>query len=94
MRMKRDDGAHTFVEACLDTPLALPSGLDTSTVERTPGCCVKSREEDAAGWPAHFGKLVTYSEERVVVRSHGWKDEEKCVWVGSAADYHADWECD
>lgn len=86
MRMVRNDSPEAFVNAVLDTPLlhhALPH--DEAAAFMTPGCCVMSRDD--------FGILVSYGET-VLVRSHGWPGEERCVWTGSREDYHADWIVD
>lgn len=97
MLMKRSDDAAAFVNAELDTPVDRPGShgiTDPAAAERTPGCCVMTRERDAVGFPKHHGILVTYAPELVVVRSHGWRNEERCVWTGTAEQYHQDWECD
>jgi len=83
-------------DAWLDTPLGIKRADSREEAMKNPGCCVKSYEKDdkVLHWPKHTGKLVEYSEARVVVRGHGDEVSPKFVWIGTGAEYHRMWECD
>lgn len=91
-----DDAA--WYQAWLDTPIGMPRTETAAEAMKTPGCCVKSREHNTegtfTGLPMHYGKLVMYTDDRVVVRGYGDCTSPKFVWRGTKAEYHAVWECD
>lgn len=98
MRQIVDD--KEFFKAWYDTPFGAPKNpRSKEEAMRVPGCAVKSRERRQEGgglWPRFYGRVVSYSDERVVVRSVNDSTDGglRCVWEGTAAEYARMWECD
>ena len=79
-----------------DAPIGM-AGPEPKTMEeamRTPGCCVKSKERESPGsWPRYFGKVCSYSEDKVVIVSYQVHTP-LYMWEGTAAQYLDLWNCD
>jgi hypothetical protein len=89
MRFIMDDSQ--WHNAWLDTPFGSPGGLSKEEAFKTPGCCVLARDPQAEH---QFGRLVTYSEDRIVVRGYGDSTSKRFVWTGTKAEYYRTWEID
>jgi hypothetical protein len=92
MKMIEDDAE--WAKAWMDTPLGPPTNPATPTdAMKTPGCAVKTKTTKD-GWPTDMGIVVSYADEKVVVRSHNDKHSPKRVWTGTTREYFDMWECD
>lgn len=84
----------TFQDAYLDTPFQMPGGETIEDATINPGNCVKEIQGDIHS--RLFGRLVSYSEDKVVIRGHTNKTDPKSkfVWTGTASEYLAMWTVD
>lgn len=102
--MRRIDDEQAWFEAYMDTPFGIPDERvkrahlrgDPDDLLDCPGVNLKSRERGASGFPMLFAKLVSYSDDEVVVRSKPDPlcDFAKCIWRGTPAEYARMWTVD
>jgi hypothetical protein len=84
-----------YHEHYMDLTISTPG--PTSSPEEAmgiPGCCVKSKERVDDKWPKWFGRLVSISEEKVIVISHPQDKDERFIWKGTKVQYFSLWDCD
>jgi hypothetical protein len=90
----------------LDTPFGVPPEQvaqahklgDPDHLLDAPGVHLKSRELDATGFPAMYGKLASFDESKdqavVISKPDCLNDDLKCIWVGTIAEYQRMWRVD
>lgn len=90
----------------LDTPFSVPPERvarahkrhDPDDLLDVPGVHLKSRELDSSGWPAVYGKLASYDEDKdqavVLSKPDCLNDNLKCIWVGTVSEYTRMWKVD
>jgi hypothetical protein len=91
-----------WYQAYLETPFAPnPTRIarahqrrDPDDLLDCPGVSLKVRLPDRGYLKT--GKLVSYTDDKVVVRSKpaGFNGELKCVWIGTSAQYVSMWTVD
>jgi len=84
-----------IAKACMELPFGMPGGRTKSEAETKPGNCVKSNRCLPDGMPEHFGRLVQYGDECIVVDPPGRTLGRKpFVWKGTKTEYHRVWSVD
>lgn len=97
--MKRIDDKQAWTAAFLGCPFGPPYARVQRAHDRgnsddlldCPGVCLKSKraEDDEGAGFRLTGKLVSYNEDEVLVRSvpAAFNGDLKCVWRGTPAEY-------
>ncbi len=100
MKQTMDDQVH--FEAWQDTPISPPDSMvkkahgvgNPDFLLDVPGVHLKSKETRHGGMSVNFGKLTSYSDDKVVVMSKVGSVGHRCIWEGTAAEYRAMWRVD
>ena len=82
-----------YLEARGDLPFGSPGGPTRAEAMRKPGNAVKSHEMKH-GMPRYFARIVSYSEDEVVLVGDDPLVGPRFVWRGNQTQYYQTWECD